>query len=222
MSQMSQAEAFKYFIERFRTAKWNKTGIIWWNVLDGWQQVSDAVVNYNFRPKLAYSFIRRAQEPVLMAFSDPQQDGRYDLHAVNDTQTAVVLTYEVRDLWGAASQDAAPLLLSGTVTVPADGNTVAARLDLTGGWIMCSISAGPMRTATPIPRTTLPSRSTWSTARMQTPCACAGLTALRGSDHIYAELSEIAHCCQFGRRYSEGDKNSFWVFIPLFDLGKPA
>ena len=132
MSQMSQAEAFKYFIERFRTAKWNKTGIIWWNVLDGWQQVSDAVVNYNFRPKLAYSFIRRAQEPVLMAFSDPQQDGRYDLHAVNDTQTAVVLTYEVRDLWGAASQDAAPLLLSGTVTVPADGNTVAARLDLTG------------------------------------------------------------------------------------------
>ena len=97
MSQMSQAEAFKYFIERFRTAKWNKTGIIWWNVLDGWQQVSDAVVNYNFRPKLAYSFIRRAQEPVLMAFSDPQQDGRYDLHAVNDTQTAVVLTYEVRD-----------------------------------------------------------------------------------------------------------------------------
>ena len=132
MSQMSQAEAFKYFIERFRTAKWNKTGIIWWNVLDGWQQVSDAVVNYNFRPKLAYSFIRRAQEPVLMAFSDPQQDGRYDLHAVNDTQTAVVLTYEVRDLCGAASQDAAPLLLSGTVTVPADGNTVAARLDLTG------------------------------------------------------------------------------------------
>lgn len=57
---------------------------------------------------------------------------------------------------------------------------------------------------------------------MQTPCACAGLTALRGSDHIYAELSEIAHCCQFGRRCSEGDKNSFWVFIPLFDSGKPA
>lgn len=57
---------------------------------------------------------------------------------------------------------------------------------------------------------------------MQTPCACAGLTALRGSDHIYAELSEIAHCCQFGRRYSEGDKNSFLVFIPLFDSGKPA
>lgn len=43
-----------------------------------------------------------------------------------------MLTYEVRDLCGAASQDAAPLLLSGTVTVPADGNTVAARLDLTG------------------------------------------------------------------------------------------
>ncbi len=204
MSQMSQAEAFKYFIERFRTAKWNKTGIIWWNVLDGWQQVSDAVVNYNFRPKLAYSFIRRAQEPVLMAFSDPQQDGRYDLHAVNDTQTAVVLTYEVRDLWGAASQDAAPLLLSGTVTVPADGNTVAARLDLTGRLdhvlhIRWTDADGNTHTSHYIAEP-----KHWSTARMQTPCACAGLTALRGSDHIYAELSEIAHCCQFGRRYSEG------------------
>ncbi len=43
-SQVSQAEAFKFFIEMFRSAKWRRTGIIWWNLLDGWPQISDAVV----------------------------------------------------------------------------------------------------------------------------------------------------------------------------------
>ena len=36
MSQISQAEAVKYFIERFRLRKWRRTGIIWWNLIDGW------------------------------------------------------------------------------------------------------------------------------------------------------------------------------------------
>ncbi|MBE6611396.1 MAG: hypothetical protein E7632_02785, partial [Ruminococcaceae bacterium] len=32
-SQISQAEAKKYFIERFRITKWRRTGIIWWNLI---------------------------------------------------------------------------------------------------------------------------------------------------------------------------------------------
>ncbi|MGN1346590.1 MAG: glycoside hydrolase family 2 protein, partial [Eubacteriales bacterium] len=58
-SQISQAEAKKYFIERFRLAKWRRTGIIWWNLIDGWPQISDAIVDYYYDKKLAYDYIKR-------------------------------------------------------------------------------------------------------------------------------------------------------------------
>ena len=45
-SQASQAETLKFFVELFRAAKWRRTGIIWWNMADGWPQFSDAVVDY--------------------------------------------------------------------------------------------------------------------------------------------------------------------------------
>ena len=35
-SQISQAEAKKFFIEKFRINKQNRTGILWWNLIDGW------------------------------------------------------------------------------------------------------------------------------------------------------------------------------------------
>jgi beta-mannosidase len=55
-SQCVQAEAKKYFIELFRTMKWRRTGILWWNLIDGWPQFSDAVVDYYFEKKLAFDF----------------------------------------------------------------------------------------------------------------------------------------------------------------------
>ncbi|MCQ2485196.1 MAG: glycoside hydrolase family 2 [Clostridia bacterium] len=62
-SQISQAEAKKYFIERIRANRPKTSGIIWWNLLDGWPQMSDAVVDYYFTKKLAYSYIKRSQAP---------------------------------------------------------------------------------------------------------------------------------------------------------------
>lgn len=61
-SQISQAEAKKYFIEKFRIGKWKRTGIIWWNLLDGWPQISDAIVDYYYVKKLAYHYIKRSQD----------------------------------------------------------------------------------------------------------------------------------------------------------------
>ena len=134
MSQISQAEAFKYFIERFRTAKWRRTGIIWWNLLDGWPQISDAVVNYDFTPKLAYHFIGRVQKPLHMAFSDPA-DGRFSLVGINDTSKDEVFTYTVKDITGlpvGTDLTTVPALLSGTATIPADTATPVASLPTTG------------------------------------------------------------------------------------------
>ena len=45
MSQISQAEADKFFIEKFRMGKGHTSGIIWWNIMDNWPQFSDAVVD---------------------------------------------------------------------------------------------------------------------------------------------------------------------------------
>ena len=113
-SQISQAEAKKYFIEKFRIGKWKRTGIIWWNLLDGWPQVSDAVVDYYYNRKLAYHYIKRSQHPVCLMFDEPE-NGKCRLVAVNDTPYDKQLDYTVRRF--SDNQ----IVLSGTCIVPADG-----------------------------------------------------------------------------------------------------
>lgn len=97
-SQISQAEAKKYFIEKFRLKKWDCTGIIWWNLLDGWPQVSDAVVDYYFVRKLAYHYIKRSQTPVCLMFDEPH-GGRLTMYAVNDLRRDVKIRCTVRDIY---------------------------------------------------------------------------------------------------------------------------
>ncbi len=96
-SQISQAEAKKYFIERFRVTKWRRTGIIWWNLIDGWPQISDAVVDYYGVKKLAYHYIKRSQAPLCFIFDEPK-DGVLPLHAVSDLQSDVAVRFTVTDL----------------------------------------------------------------------------------------------------------------------------
>ena len=96
-SQISQAEAFKYFIELFRVSKWRRTGILWWNLIDGWPQLSDAVVDYYYVKKLAYHYIKRSQQPVCMMFGDPS-DWHLPLYISNNTPRPVTLKYTVKDV----------------------------------------------------------------------------------------------------------------------------
>ncbi len=95
-SQISQAEAKKYFIERMRTGRPKKTGIIWWNLLDGWPQMSDAVVDYYFTKKLAYGYIKRAQAPFTIASTDIK-DWKINVYACNDTLEKRHGHFTVRD-----------------------------------------------------------------------------------------------------------------------------
>jgi beta-mannosidase len=83
-SQICQAEAYKFFIELFRLAKWRRTGLVWWNLRDGWPVISDAVVDYYGRKKLAYQYIKRVQADVCAMCGEPQ-DGRHAVVIVNDT-----------------------------------------------------------------------------------------------------------------------------------------
>ena len=113
-SQISQAEAVKYFIESFRAAKWRKTGILWWNIIDGWPQVSDAVVDWYGCKKIAYHYIKRSQAPFCMLFDEPK-DGMLELVATNDTQESVSADYTIVDL----TTD--ELVCKGRVELPANG-----------------------------------------------------------------------------------------------------
>lgn len=66
LSQICQAEAKKFFLENTRMQKWKKSGILWWNLLDCWPQFSDSVVDYYFRKKLAFDYIRNSQQDILV------------------------------------------------------------------------------------------------------------------------------------------------------------
>lgn len=99
-SQISQAEAFKYYIELFRSSKWDKfTGLIWWNLLDGWPQISDAVVDYYYYRKLAYFNIKRSQETVCVMVNEYLSDNEnMQLYVANETLTDKNVSYKVKDI----------------------------------------------------------------------------------------------------------------------------
>ena len=96
LSQISQAEAKKFFIERTRVKKWRRTGIIWWNMIDGWPQISDAVVDYYYAKKLAYYYIRRVQQDVCVIF-DELVDWGHEVFLANDGCWSGKVTYTVAD-----------------------------------------------------------------------------------------------------------------------------
>ncbi|OPZ09623.1 MAG: Exo-beta-D-glucosaminidase precursor [candidate division BRC1 bacterium ADurb.BinA292] len=93
-TQLVQAEAFKSWIERARRRKFDCGGILWWNLLDGCPQCSDAVVDYYFRKKLAYNYIRRAQDDVLICMEECE--GELRVFLVNDNLMPLDLSYQVR------------------------------------------------------------------------------------------------------------------------------
>ena len=123
LSQISQAEALKFFIERTRALKWRRSGIIWWNIIDGWPQISDAVVDYYYQKKLAFDWIKASQRPVL-AFVGELSGWEAPLILSNDTREDVLVEAAVTDF------DSGEILFSGSRTVPAGQNVTAAGLRL--------------------------------------------------------------------------------------------
>lgn len=95
-SQISQAEAKKYFIERMRVGRPRKTGIIWWNAIDGWPQMSDAIVDYYYNKKLAYHYVKASQKPFIIA-ADEISNWRLPIVACNDTLREISGQVLIRD-----------------------------------------------------------------------------------------------------------------------------
>ena len=115
-SQIVQAEAVKFFIETYRIGKWRRTGIMWWNILDGWPQISDAVVDYYFCRKQAYYAIKMSQQTICLMFGE-MGDWGMNLHGVNDTKEEVKVRYRVRNLFEDGN-----VVLEGTATISPDSS----------------------------------------------------------------------------------------------------
>lgn len=111
-SQVLQSEAMKTFVELFRSQKFaGKSGLIWWNVRDGWPQVSDAVVDYWGERKRAYYALRNVQQDQLVMVRD---DGR--VFAINDTRRPVGGRVKITD------RESGKLVFKAEYVVPANAS----------------------------------------------------------------------------------------------------
>ncbi|HNW56729.1 MAG TPA: glycoside hydrolase family 2 TIM barrel-domain containing protein [Bacteroidales bacterium] len=115
-SQTVQAEAMKFFIELWRMDKFRKTGILWWNLRDGWPIISDAVVDYYNSRKLAYYYIKQVQYNTCVMIGDPE-NGNHPVVAVNDTREEQSGTVSVKDA------DNGETLFTSSFIIPANGIT---------------------------------------------------------------------------------------------------
>ncbi len=116
-SQVVQAEAMKFFIEFWRMDKFRKTGIIWWNLRDGWPIISDAVVDYYNSKKLAYYYIRQVQHSACVMIGDAKEN-KHPVVAVNDTRESKSGTVVVRDA------DSGKTIFSASFNIPINGKTI--------------------------------------------------------------------------------------------------
>jgi beta-mannosidase len=126
-SQICQGEAYKLWTEHYRQRKtdWESAGILLWNVADCWPQISDAVIDYYLRPKLACNYVRWACQPVLVSFLTAPEGG-VSVHVCNDTLEALSCVCRVTEMLpgGEAGE-----VVEQMVEVPANGALVA--LDVT-------------------------------------------------------------------------------------------
>ncbi|MBQ8597101.1 MAG: hypothetical protein IJ409_04850 [Lachnospiraceae bacterium] len=120
-SQISQAEADKFFIENMRAQKEKKGGILWWNLMDGWPQFSDAVVDYYYEKKIAFDYIKRSQQPFVLMCAE-MENWHLPVVASNDTLQEVKGSYTVKNL------ETGEVLLSGNFDVAPNSNASLGRV----------------------------------------------------------------------------------------------
>ena len=121
-SQFIQAEAMKTFCELFRSRKFTRmNGLIWWNVRDGWPQISDAVVDYWGGKKRAYFALRNAQLDQIVCLVDD-----HTAWAVNDARRPVKGSAKFVD---AAS---GKTLLETSFEIPSNGKLALGKVPFAG------------------------------------------------------------------------------------------
>jgi beta-mannosidase len=85
-------------------------------LIDGWPQISDAVVDYYHQKKLAYHYIKRAQESVLIIIGESQR-WKHPVVLCNDSLEFLDVAYWITDF------DKDTVIQEGTVRAKPNENT---------------------------------------------------------------------------------------------------
>ncbi len=79
-------DVFKDVIEYCRVNRWEKTGVIWWSLLDMWPMLFNySVIDCNFKKKLPYYFIKQSQQEFALMAVRQEMGGEVLLYSANDT-----------------------------------------------------------------------------------------------------------------------------------------
>lgn len=80
------AEVFKDTVEFFRISRPEKTGVLWWSLLDMWPMLFNySVVDSSFRPKLPYYYLKNSQQSFAFIVCRKEYEGNVALYAANET-----------------------------------------------------------------------------------------------------------------------------------------
>jgi len=120
-SQIVHAEGTKFIIENSRYTRPNKTGILIWNLFDGWPVFTEALVDYFMEKKPAYYYLKQAHQPVLIMLREWSNYGM-TIVADNCTLKDESGTYEIIDV------DTGEVLADGEFCAQANKNTVLGRV----------------------------------------------------------------------------------------------
>ena len=112
-SQISQAEALKFFFEKTRIDKPRMSGVMQWNMKDGWPQISNSLVDYYFNKKLSYYYLQRVMRPICVILGECEA-WQHQVFICNDTLDAKEVSYRITD-------EDSNLVTEGCYTVPVNG-----------------------------------------------------------------------------------------------------
>ncbi|MBO5286374.1 MAG: hypothetical protein J6B16_05710 [Clostridia bacterium] len=115
LSQFVHSEGNKFFVENARNGKPYKTGLILWNLLDGWPQFSEALVDFYFDKKPGFTSVSRSYEPVLVTVFE-NNNSQYQVNVINDTLQDKSVNYKIYDA------DTNEVFLEGIVNIDKNSN----------------------------------------------------------------------------------------------------
>lgn len=90
------SEMFKDIIEFCRVSRPEKSGVLWWSLLDMFPMLFNySVIDSEFNRKLGYYYIRQSQQEFVLAAVRKTMNGRMVLYAINDTMKDVTAEYSI-------------------------------------------------------------------------------------------------------------------------------
>jgi beta-mannosidase len=100
LTQLNQGEALKTAISHWRSRMFKTSGCLIWQINDCWPVISWSLIDYYFRPKPAYYYVKRAFSPIYIALN--LRGRSLQVSIVNDTLQHIrgVLKLTIQKLTG--------------------------------------------------------------------------------------------------------------------------